>query len=436
MKGIRIPIHGFVELTPLEIALIDSPPMRRLRRIKQLAMCDEVYPGATHTRFEHSIGVMHIASRMFDSIFKDGKGNEEFLRDLGYDTSRKQFWKKAIRLAALLHDVGHPPFSHAGEGLLPDGKKHEDYTYYIIINKLKDLIENGELNETEVVEAQVVASLIHKKHSSPKNLQFWETLIASQIDADRCDYLLRDAYHIGVTYGTFDLDRIIQTITLGKMPKEEEGQKDEPTIAFEQKGRQAVEGLLVARYMMFIQVYYHHTRRSFDYHLIQSLKHILPNGIYPNIENINDYLKWDDAFVISSFKKQSSLNEANINAILHRKHDYCFYWTNPTPIDGASTRQETREVEGIKKGINLYNSAIYDAIREDEIIDREWIKYSGKGENIYIVLKKDSLSHTVTEISLLSPMLNGLAASDYSLYYIPRCYEHDLNELLKGEEDG
>jgi hypothetical protein len=442
MKGIRIPLHGFVELTPLEIALVDSEPMRRLRRIKQLAMCDEVYPGATHTRFEHSIGVLSVASRMFDSIFKEDKKNKEFLEDLGYKTNDRAYWKKAIRLAALLHDVGHAPFSHAGEGLLPTNNKtskpykHEDYTVAIIKEFLADILEDGDLNTNcpfseDTVNADYLCKFFND--SPDKNVALWRPLISSQLDADRADYLLRDSYHLGINYGHYDLARIIETLTLTNVG-------NSVVIAIDKSGRQAVEGLLVARYMMFLQVYFHHSRRAFDHHLTGALKELLPEGCYPSPETkseLESYLEWDDARVYELLKAGCSDNK-DAEAIISRRHDSCFFGTNPTPKDSGDTVRE------IEKGIKLAeNVSDICKPRKDEVDDQEWYKYIGKERDLnnpegsFKIRNSIFISDEARETSNLkdvSPIINGLHSSTFRRWYVSREYAEQVKAKLKGTQ--
>lgn len=147
---IRDPIHGFIEFNEWEKTIINSPEFQRLRRIKQLSLSDMVYPGTNHTRFEHSLGVMHVATQMFDNIVQR---NKEFLyHGLGYDESALKRQRLIIRFAGLLHDIGHAPFSHVGEDLMPvkpgqedkqekERYKHEDYSITIIKNRFKEYIE-------------------------------------------------------------------------------------------------------------------------------------------------------------------------------------------------------------------------------------------------------------------------------------------------------
>lgn len=144
----RDPVHGFIELNEWERDIINQPAFQRLRRIKQLAWTDMVYPGATHTRFEHSLGVMHVATRIFDTL---RQRDEQLLEELGYENLDRQ--RQLVRLAALLHDIGHPPFSHATEELFPSDpntKKpysHEQYSAAIVEHELKEVIENHPFNK-------------------------------------------------------------------------------------------------------------------------------------------------------------------------------------------------------------------------------------------------------------------------------------------------
>ena len=148
---IRDPIHGFIKLDEWERDIINQPAFQRLRRIRQLAWTDMVYPGATHSRFEHSLGVMHIATRLFDALCQR---NEPLLAsELNYNNAGLQRQRQLVRLAALLHDIGHGPFSHAAEEILPLNSSinmhytHEQYSAAIVELALKDVIENHPVNQ-------------------------------------------------------------------------------------------------------------------------------------------------------------------------------------------------------------------------------------------------------------------------------------------------
>ena len=301
---IRDPIHGFIELNEWERDIVNHTIFQRLRRIRQLSMTDMVYPGAMHTRFEHSLGVMQIATQMFESIRRK---REEFLKsELKFNESGLDRDRVLIRLATLLHDVGHAPFSHASEELMttrPDSNKaykHEDYSVGAVELLMRDVIEGHPFNENYRITAQEVADMLAGNVRLGRSV-LWSNLVSSQLDADRADYLLRDSHHTGVSYGHYDLERLLATITVAFNPE------GSPMLGIEEGGEHAAEGLIIARYMMFTQVYYQHTRRIFDYHSSQAIKCLL-SVHSPKVEcknafcfppptsssSIESYLKWDD----------------------------------------------------------------------------------------------------------------------------------------------
>ena len=235
----RDPIHGFIKLSETEKRLIDTQVFQRLRRIRQLAMTFLVYPGALHTRFDHSIGVMHIAGRICTRLRElDSKrvSNEDIDR---------------VRLAALLHDVGHGPFSHVSEHLLKKyapadadtgqvlEKIHEKITVDIIRSdpQIKNILKN---------DCKFVIDMIQGKEA-------WDwrrDVVSSELDADKMDYLLRDSYFTGVKYGEYDLEKVIESFLI-------DTNETETALSISSKGIYALEQLLLARYHMTQQVYWH-----------------------------------------------------------------------------------------------------------------------------------------------------------------------------------
>jgi uncharacterized protein len=245
-----------------------------------------------HTRFEHSLGVMHTATMLYDAIVRNSK--ELLTSELAYNDAGFERDRQLVRFAALLHDVGHAPFSHASEDLFPEKAAgvryaHEDYSVAIIESQLRDAIEEHPLNSNYNLRAEEITALI-QGGSGAKKTVFWRDLITSQMDADRMDYLLRDSYHAGVQYGKFDLHRLINTIRAIPF------QNKDPRLGISEGGIHAAEGLVLARYFMFTQVYFHKTRVAFDVHLRGVMKELLPDGRFPRptSEELPAFLLWED----------------------------------------------------------------------------------------------------------------------------------------------
>jgi HD superfamily phosphohydrolase len=322
---IRDPIHGFVELTEYEKAIVDSPSFQRLRNIKQLATTYLVYPGAEHTRFCHSIGVMHLVSRVFDEVIKKYKGPDLFSK------TYTEYYRQILRIIALIHDIGHAPFSHASEELFQNERKHEDYT--------KDILFNTEMSE-RISELGVAFAKEHGREYSitPEliwlvyegedifndkyifpDFAFLKSFVDGELDCDKMDYLLRDSYYCGVKYGNYDLDRLVSSFTIYRKPEE-----NVLLLAIERGGIHALEEFILARYFMFIQVYFHKTRRFLDKRLVSAMKEVLPNGKFPL--GAREYLEWDDTKVIQEFKRQAPIKKV-VREFLDRKTMTCVYQT-------------------------------------------------------------------------------------------------------------
>lgn len=221
MKAIKDPVHGYIQIEPELLTILDTPEIQRLRYIRQLGFSFLVYPGAHHTRFEHSLGAMHLASLMSTSI---GLSRTEHLM---------------VLCSALLHDIGHGPFSHAIEGLAYEvlERSHTDVRDLIIHQPL------GETIEQMGVDPREVCAMIEGTHPMA-------SIIHGELDVDRMDYLLRDAHYTGVPYGTVDAGRLIRATRLY-----------EGEIVLHESGIQAAESLLIARTLMRPAVYYHHVSR-------------------------------------------------------------------------------------------------------------------------------------------------------------------------------
>ena len=419
---IRDPIHGFVELSAWEWEIISQPVFQRLRRIRQLGLTDMVYPGATHTRFEHSLGVMHVATRMFDAIVvKDAKllkSSEVGFNDAGIERDRH-----IVRLAALLHDCGHAPFSHASESVMPENPRtgkpyeHEDYSSAIVRILLKDVIENHPDNRNHEIKADDVAALISgEKTVSLGRRALWKHIISGQMDADRSDYLLRDSHHAGVAYGHYDLNRLISTLGIAQSPD-----SGTPLIGLYKSGLHTAEAIVIARYMMFTQVYFQKTRRIYDKHLQDALGQLLPNGTFPppdTKESLQRYCDWDDWAVMGKLRDPGS--EAGQKIIL-RNHDRMVFETRERLDAGEIARFDEA------KRCLQDNHLSYFADQPN----RATLWYKGDDNEIPII-ERDGPNLHVGNLTEFSTAVKGLMSHQQLRLYVPQEQRERAAKLLPG----
>ena len=226
-KVIRDPLYGFISLKNdgLALKLIDTPEFQRLKHIRQLGVSFVTYPGANHTRFSHSLGVYHLSQKLYGLLGrKDDSEGEK------------------VSIAALMHDIGHSPLSHAFESVLTPGINHEEWTKRIINDGATTI--NEEIRNS-IFTPKEISDLIIK----PSNPTFLHMMISSQLDVDRFDFLQRDSLFTGNPSGKFDIKRVLRTLQLS----------DEDDLYVQTKGLHSVEGYLMSRYHMYNQVYMHPT---------------------------------------------------------------------------------------------------------------------------------------------------------------------------------
>jgi uncharacterized protein len=267
-----------------------------------------VYPGATHTRFEHSLGVMDMGSRVFDALVRRHRNEiAEDLKqvpELAEDTIAKA--RQVIRLMGLLHDIGHPAFAHAGEAAIPGKKTHEDVSVHAIENHLCQLINSTFFEGA----ASVLVRLINKS----EDLAFLGQLVSGELDVDRGDYLLRDSLHCGVSYGLYDSNRLIESLTL--VSDDESGRLQ---LALDRGGEHTFEAMILARYQMSTQVYFHKIRRIYDHYIEEYCRLWGPE----NYTNLDDVLEHDDLSLTVEIRrdaKSDGLKKLWAERIVLRKH--------------------------------------------------------------------------------------------------------------------
>jgi len=410
---IRCPVHGFIQIDDWERQIIDQPSFQRLRRIRQLACTDLLYPGAMHTRFEHSLGVVHVASLLYDSIVQ--KSREALERQLAYTKEGLDRDRQLVRLAALLHDVGHAPFSHSAEDLFPDrgrgGKKfgHEDYSAAIIRTELRSAIEDHPLNENTGFKADDVAALIEGSAAAKRAL-FWRDLISGQMDADRIDYLIRDSHHIGVHYGRFDHRRLISSAIA--IPDEK---NQPPRLGIEEGGWHAAEALVLARYFMFTQVYFHKTRVAYDIHLRETMKTLLPGGRFPKPSgaDLREFMKWDDWRVLGLIGKGKGGEHAE--RILKRDHYREIYYTPE-----ACTDKDLRDLRAKKAKLGRLLVA-------EESAKKSWYKTGTSDIPVFSKVR----SPQVQPLSKYSKVIEGMRENNQVLLYVDGASREEAERRIK-----
>ena len=341
---IRDPVHNYIIINKEEKKLIDTEPVQRLRYLKQTPSASFVYPGANHTRFEHSLGVCHLIGKIAKSLKDSGS------------ISKLDKWEEDVqkaRIAALLHDIGHGPFSHTFEFFLKSLKidlNHQKMTKLIIEKRLANEIKQifglkdedvQDISNMAVGEIMTVGDAVPRLYLAP--------MVGGQIDADKMDFLQRDALHTGtIEYGSIDVERLVLNL---KLIEDDKGVKK---IGILDRAAYAIESLFLSRYQMYRAVYYHRTVRSYDLMLCDALKSAkeeidelkcFEEGV--TIEKLKkcdtflpDYLDMDDYSMMGELKKLARKNGySKINEIMHKiatrqhyRHAYGTIFTTDNPF--------------------------------------------------------------------------------------------------------
>ncbi len=257
---LRDPVHGLVSFESEEqeivVALLEASEMQRLRRIRQLGLTSLAYPGADHTRFAHAIGAAHVMGRFIERL-RAVQGDLPFWQRVTTERARDAL------AAALLHDLGHGPFSHLFEEAIPRAPRHEEWTERIVLDPATEVHQI--LRRYDSTLPARVVELVRGRHELP----YLARTVSGTFDVDRCDYLLRDAHATGVSYGKFDLDWLIRSFRFGHSSDRA------PTLALDgTKGLPAIESFILARLFMFQQVYFHKASRTSEWLLARTIERV------------------------------------------------------------------------------------------------------------------------------------------------------------------
>lgn len=344
----RDPVHAFIHMNSQERAVVDSEAVQRLRYVHQLALTFLVYPGARHTRFEHVLGTMELADRAFATV-TDPAHTQHLPEGFLPPPKELTWWRQSLRMAALCHDLGHLPFSHAAEKmLLSGGRTHERLTWKQIHGEeLCALWKRFDPPLDPEIVGKIALGPEETARAAGREVAFtpWERLLSELIvgDAfgvDRMDYLLRDSHHTGVGNGRFDHYRLIETMRI--LPAW--GAADAAlALGIVSGGLRSAEALALARYFMYSQVYHHPVRRVYNLHLQEFLREWGGGG---EVCEETDWLALTDSEVLSAMRAalRDPAHPAHDSAerILRRKHFRVLYELNP--LDDAKNPRLIEEV--------------------------------------------------------------------------------------------
>ncbi|MED5052302.1 HD domain-containing protein [Anoxybacillus rupiensis] len=398
-KVFKDPVHRYIHVRDKIIwDLIGTKEFQRLRRIKQLGTTYLTFHGAEHSRFNHSLGVYEIIRRIIDDVFVG-----------------REHWDHSERLiclcAALLHDLGHGPFSHSFEKVFH--LDHEDFTQAIILG---DTEVHAVLKRMGDDFPQKVAEVIAKTYQN----KLVVSLISSQIDADRMDYLLRDAYYTGVSYGNFDMERILRVMR----PREDQ-------VVIKRSGMHAVEDYIMSRYQMYWQVYFHPVTRSAEVILTKILhraKTLHEEGymfrthphhfysLFTGQVTLHDYLKLDEAVILYYFQQWQDEKDEILRDLCRRfVHRRLFKYVEFSPTNEQMKKLMELTALFKKAGIDPDYYLVVDSSSD---LPYDFYRPGEEGERlpIYLLMPNGELRELSRE-SVLVDAISGKRRTDHKLYF-------------------
>lgn len=373
---IRDPIHGPIAVQLDEMLVIDSPYVQRLRGIKQLGFAELTFPGATHNRYSHSLGAFHLAGKAFDRIFQDFDFK---------DDAERSFFRLLLRMAALTHDIGHGPLSHAIEAAMPPKKDviggkgqatHEDYTEAILLkSSLHKILQSNFGKEFP----EGIAALVRNENRNPslflagkKKINLFpvlSSLISGELDVDRMDYMTRDSLFCGIPYGNFDRDWIFSNLTYVERDKT-------CFLALDSRALYSFEDFLLSRYHMYLMVYLHHKSVIYDEMLYQFLLSKDSKTQLPS--SVDEYLNIDDFWLRD--KLRQSKNPWARRIIEHKPYKMLLE-VHSDKAEETKSHADKLEEQLIKARVNYFRSSSTGLLSKYSSIEKE------KRNEIYVIYR-------------------------------------------------
>lgn len=394
VKVMRDPIHGYIHVHYKVIwDCINAREFQRLRRIHQLGGDFQVYHTAEHTRFSHSLGVYEIVRRMVEEI-------EELSRSLS------EYEKCAAMLAGLLHDLGHGPFSHAFEAV--SDCHHEQFTQRIL---LEDSEIHRILSAADVRLPQDVADIIGYRYKN----DLLNQLVSGQLDADRMDYLLRDAYFTGTSYGTFDMERILRTIRI-----------QDAHLAVKESGIHSVEDYIMARYHMYWQVYLHPVARSYEIMialLFERMKTLWKQkpSFFAGLEMFTPFLSGESVAIEALFRLDEAAALYGF-ALLTQRSDPILRDLAARVLDRRLFAYTQEEADTYAKICPIAKANGYDPqyyVHRDHVTQKPYSPYKGRQGThvIWIVDEQGTLSELSEKSAIVSALVDAKVKEQHLVYY-------------------
>ena len=427
----RDPIHGTIPISYRERELIDSPLFQRLRNIRQLGFADQAFPSANHKRYSHSIGAMHLATRIFDTVVKHLNLPKDFETKI----------KKALRLGMLFHDIGHAPLSHTTEMIMPLVKElgldkslwdqdsesfnrrqatHEDYTLKILSDS--DLSEQIDKFYKPIgISGLLIAQLLKERNQELFVCEsdgfdytpLLRQIISSECDADRMDYLERDSFYCGVNYGKIDKEWLINNFVPIK-------QKNRYYLGLHARAIYSFEDFLLSRYHMFATVYHHYTPCIFEKMLkvfFEEEAKTENKNKFKLPANLDDYIRLDDISIWSALRASESKWAKRIT---QRKPYYLLFEQDAMYPGG----QKNFDFKGLEKELKEQNIDFISSKAKSSLS-----KYFGKDSEPLYILRTDS---SVTPLEQYTPLFERYRkpSERLRLYVLPDQYK-EAREILK-----